>query len=143
MSEPTVVVVEDENQGAGDDGAGVAFAAGIAAATSEQATATAEQAAADAEGATGTAGAALEIAAAADESAWDARMEVENLRSETTAKLDGIAALLADLKSAGAGAGGDSLAPAPVTKKAPPAADDDKPEEKPAEKRYGSKGWFG
>lgn len=143
MSEPTVVVVEGQEEG--EEGA--AFAAGVAAATSAQAAEEATEAHAMAEGAAETAGVALGAAGEAEAVAYDARAEVEQLRGEV---LGGLAELREMMGSQTAAVVVEEpVVPAPEAKATPAeSAPDDTTEkshgdEKPKSKSYGSRAWFG
>lgn len=143
MSEPTVVVVEDQ---ADDGDAGAAFAAGVATAEAAQATEDAAEAAQTAEGAAAVAEAALEVAAAADETAWDARTEIDGLRGEMVACFEELRAALP--QQADADQPPEGAIPAPEVKESKPEpASDDTTEERhgdeKGEHRYGNRRWFG
>jgi hypothetical protein len=140
VSEPTVVVVEGEGQE--QDGSDAAFAAGVAAATSAQAAETAEEAGQVAEQAQETADVAVEVAAGATEAAWSAQDAVAELRGEVFAALDEIRSGMAGRMDEPE----EEVAPAPEA--APEPASEDTTEkshgdEKPAEKKYGARRWFG
>lgn len=139
MSEPTVVVVEGQEEGA----EGATFAAGVAAATSAQAAEEATEAHAMAEVAAETAGVALGAAGEAEAVAYDARAEVEQLRGEV---LGGLAELRDMIGSQAAAVVVEEPAvPAPEVKE--PASGDTTEkshgDEKPKGKSYGSSRWFG
>lgn len=109
------------------------FAAGVAAATAEQASEAAEEAQETAEQAQSSADAAVDIALDASENAWDAKAEVEGLRGEMRAGFDEIKEMIG-----GKGNKGEDGPPAPEPKQdqtAPPATQDQpSDQEKPAKK---------
>jgi hypothetical protein len=142
MSQPTVVVVED--QGDNTEDAPAAFAAGVAAATSAQAAEEAEEAVVVAEQATEAAEAAVSIAAAADGAAWDAQMEVGNLRSEVFDALAEIRDMLGARAEEEPAEEGPAI-PAPEVTSAPatPTTDDTGENRHGDETKYGAKKWFG
>lgn len=148
MSDTVVIPGNDDDQG------DAAFAAGFAAAVSAQAEQTATQASDQAETAVVVAQAADQQAAAATETAWDARIAVDDLRAEMGAAVsalsDQVGALLAAATAATEQPPADE-APAPGKNDddqgdaEQPKQEEEKPKEKekPAPKKYGNSRWFG
>jgi hypothetical protein len=140
---PEVVVIPDAEPEA-EGTAGVAFAAGVAAAEAAQAGEEAEEAAAVAEVAAEEAAGAVAIAGDAASTAWAAREDVDQLRAEFSGSLDEIRGMLADL----AVPAESELTPERVERENGPGPEggDDGQEEEHEPKRagkYGSSRWFG
>ncbi len=139
MSEPTVVVVEGTDD-AGEAAGGSDFAAGVAAATAEQASEEAGEAVEAAEAAQGTAEVALDVADAAVGTAWDAQAAVAELREEMFARLDELRATAVE-EVAVEEAAPDHPAPEPKTTE--DTTEKSHGDEKPKRTAYGAKSWFG
>lgn len=117
---------------------GADFAAGVAAATAEQAAETAATAEIHAVEAAELADIAIDAAIRADETAWNAQDAVAELRGEMLAGFDAIAGRLDGL---GKGKGeAESAEPAPEPKEDDEKAVTAEPDEP---KGYGSRKWFG
>lgn len=116
------------------------FQAGVATATAANAAEDAQEAQETAEGAEATAETAVDIALSASETAWDAQIEVENLRDEMRTGFSEIKDLLS---AGGKGTADDGPpAPEPKIKEDPPATEDKAPEqEKPAKAKNGLGMW--
>lgn len=146
MSETTTVVVDAP--GDGDDAqTGAAFAAGAAAAISQQAAADAADAEAEAEQAQETAEHAAETANAAATASAVTLDQLAELRAELTTGMDELREMFASASAPPAAA---DTVPAPELIDAP--ADDSPADDTPpnrhgdddgGDKRYGARRWFG
>jgi len=137
-----------------DGGEQSAFAAGVAAAVATQAEQTATEASDRSEAAVVVAQDAGQQAAAASETAWDARIAVDDLRAEMGAAMSALSDQIGALLAGGAPAAGSDPEEAPAPPKNETSAEagegeagegeGEKPkEEKPKAKSYGSSWWFG
>lgn len=142
----TTIVTEGGGDQAGGGGDQAAFAAGVAAATAAGAAEDADAALERAEAAEAVAEAAVSIAADASGDAWDAKFEIDRLRSDMDAGFAQVVERIDGLSGAGAGAAGegtDDTVPAPEARQtaAEPAGEADSA----ATSKSGSKKhwWFG
>jgi hypothetical protein len=145
-----VVVPTGEEESAGGDVAGVAFAAGMATAEAAQAGEEAAQASVVAEVAAEEAAGAVAIAGDASATAWAAREDVDQLRAEVGAGLDEIRGMIADLAIGGGPAEEEGpLTPERIEREEGPAPEGESEHQEPAAesksagKRYGNPWWFG